>query len=576
MALRLKTPCALTRAVLCALVFAARPAPAAEGVWPAPLGPSADPAGPFAKVRLPDVSFKGDQPHGAALSLPSGKAVVCYLDGMLGNANKTKVFLCDVKEGSVRSRWSLDGAYYPFDFDSSGTRVLCRRDHLGTGKKDTAEIWTLAAGGTLTPARWVPYGDEPQGERDLIWAAFVGDGRLATFSSGSKLMVWDAARLKPLYSVAASPGFPAVSPNGRYVAFLRDTAVGLLDVDTGKVGGYIPLPKEVESAALAFRPDGQALVCVAKDTVVFVDPAAGRSRAVSIPGVKGHGLRPLPSVGWADDRLLFVNDYLVDPDIPVPVWNYMGGPWSRPAGGHVWFLATRGMTEVGLVAVRLPHPGAVKKIMAARGDSSSFLLKPDDAVRVDVARVPKEQQDVARQALEGILGAAEYRPAADARLVLDVVPGEERFEERTYTIYRFFTFGAPAGNDNGRQEKHRFRLQPVEVRLLRDGKVIWDTRSQVTPGPPPSVSLSGDETLADKLAPFSAIDYGMLRKVALPKFLQEQLGRGVTRMSLGHSSVGPDGIEEWSSRLDSVRERFQDRKDQLDSSKKAKPKRTKL
>jgi hypothetical protein len=524
--------------------------------------------GPFAKVRLPKVSFKGDQPHGAALSLRSGRAVVFYLDAMLGDAKKTKVFLCDVKNGAVLQESSRDGAYFPFDFDASGTRVLCRRDSRGTGQKDTAEVWSLTAEGPGTLKRWVPYADEAQKDRDLIWAAFTAANRIATLSSGGQLAVWDAATFKRVCSVEASTAIPAVSPNGSYVAFARGTNVGLLDVDTGAIPGFLPLGGEVQSASLAFRSDGQALLCAAKDKVTVFDLAAGRSRTTSVPGVKGQGLHPLPSVGWADDRLLFVNNCLVDPDTPVPIWNYMGSGWARPAGNHVWFLATKGQTEVGLVPLRLPHPGAVRKMMAARSDSSSFLLKPGDAVQVDVRKVPGENQGAAQRALESVLRGTEYRPAPAAPLVLEATPGKERFEDRTYTIYRIGLFGASGANDNERKETCRFRVQPVEVRLLKDGKEIWRKTAEVTSGPPFSVSLKDGESLAEKLAPYSVPNYGLLTRLELPKFLYEQLGRGVTRMSLGHSAVGPDGIDEVPGR--------EDRLERMESLKKSLPKRSKL
>jgi hypothetical protein len=559
-----------------AIATAADPPAAADDLWTRPLGPSADPPGPFARVRLPKVAFKGDQPHGAALSLPSGKAVVLYLDAMLGYAKKTKVFLCDLKNGSVVQQWEMDGPYFPFDFDADGKRILCRCDHNGTGKKDTAELWSLTAEGAITRKRWVPYADALPSDRDLLWAAFVGDGRLATLGSGGQLIVWDPSTLKPLHTVTASKAFPAVSPNRGYVAFLRDGGVGLLDVAGGTVSSLLPVG-DVQSASLAFRSDGQALLCAAKDKVVLIDPATRRAQSVSVPGVKGHSLHPLPSVGWADDRLLFVNDDLVDPEIPVPVWKYMGGVWARPAGGQVWFLAVKGMTDVGLVPVRLPQGAAVKKIVAARGDNSTFLLKPGDSVQVDVRQVPPEQQPTATLALEKVLRATEYQPSAKSALVLDVVPLPERTEARTYTLYRLWTFGAPAGDNTERKETYRFRVQPVDVRLLKDGHVIWDKRSQVTPGPPSSVSLTNNESLADKLAPFSVTDYGLLAKLELPKFLQEQLGRGVTRMSLGHSSVGPDGLDESMSRHDELMEKLESlKKDRADPSKKSLPKRTKL
>jgi hypothetical protein len=526
-----------------------------EGPWLVTPGPALDAPGTYTKVRLPDLVAKGERPYGAALSLRSRKAIVFYLDDMLGKAKNTKIILSELNKGTTLWQVSVPGPRFPFDFDADGTRLLCRLDDMGTGKKDTAEVWTFAADGSVSSRRWVPYDDESPRERDLIWGAFSGTGRMATLSSGGQLVVWDAAKIKRLYSVDASTAIPAVSPNGKYIAFLRDDRVGLLDVATGAVVGFVSLGVEVTFASLAFRSDGQSLLCAAKDRIILVEPATARVRSISIPGITGQGLSTLPSVGWADDRLLFVNNNLIDPDIPIPVWGYMGGVWVRPAGGYVWFLAAK-KSAVGLVPLRLPHASAVKKMMAARGDQSSFLLKPGDSVQVDVRQVPAEHQPDARETLEGVLRATEYQPVASAPIVLDVVPGKERFEEWTYKLL-FGAFGDQNGNDKDRQEKHRFRVQPVEVRLLKDGKEFWNRRTVVTPAPPSSMRVSQNESLEDKLAPFSVTDYRLLRRLELPKFLQEQLGRGVQRGSLGHSVVGPDGLDEAFLRLEEGAEKLE-------------------
>jgi hypothetical protein len=229
----------------------------------------------------------------------------------------------------------------------------------------------------------------------------------------------------------------------------------------------------------------------------------------------------------------------------------------------VWFLASKKNT-VGLVPVRLPHAAAVRKIIATRGDQSNFLLKPGDPVQVDIRRVPADHQATARETLEGVLRATEYQPVPRAALILEVIPGKDRLEEWTYKLL-FGGFGAPGAKDKERQEKHSFRVQPVEVRLLKDGKEIWNRRTVVTPAPPFSVRVMESESLADKLAPYSITDYGLLRKLELPKFLQEQMGRGVTRGSLGHTVVGPDGLDEAFTRLEEAKEK-------LDAMKKARAK----
>jgi hypothetical protein len=186
------------------------------------------------------------------------------------------------------------------------------------------------------------------------------------------------------------------------------------------------------------------------------------------------------------------------------------------------------------------------------------LLKPGDPVQVDVSQVPKEHRDDARDALENALKETGYQPAPNASLVLQVIPEKERFEERTYTINQVNSFGITTSKNGERQEKYRFRVQSADVRLLKDGKDIWDKRIQVTHSAPISVTATGTESVADKLAAFSYSDYGLLKRLELPKFLQEHLGRGVTRMGLGHSVVGPDGLDEAFLRLEGTKEKLEE------------------
>jgi len=552
--------------LLCGTVAAVPAISAADG-WSVPLAPSRDPMGPFARVRLPKISHKGDQPHGFALSLQSGKAVVCYLDAMLGFAKKTRVFLCDINRGAVLLELNIEGAYLPFDFSPDGTRVVCRLDHNGIGKRDNAVIWTMAADGATSTKSWVPYDSASLKERDVIWAGFAGSRRVVTLSSGGQLVVWDAVSLKPLHTVSASTTLAAVSPDGNYVAFENDTKVGLLDVSTGAVLGFIPLGSEVQSAALAFRSDGQAVLCASKDKVFLIDPVAGTTRTCTVSGIKPQSFQPYVSVGWADDRLLFVNENLVDPDVPMPVWSYRGAVWSRPAGGHVWFLAIKGMTDVGLVPLRLPQSDTIRKIMASRGDSSQFILRPGDSVRVDVHLVPEQHQSTAQQTLEQVLLATNYKPDAKASVILEAVPGKETYEERTYELWKF-GFGA-ISDPKRKTFQHRFRVQPVELRLTKDGKVLWLRRTRATPPPPSEVKVNENESLDDKLEQLSATDYGLLRKIEVPKFLRDESGGRITVHSLGNSTVTPDGIDESPFTRETV-------KDKIDQQKKTKPARNKL
>ena len=71
-----------------------------------------------------------------------------------------------------------------------GNRVLMRRDDFGHGNHDRLELWALDDATIRKISRWIPYDNAHGPDRDVQWAAFLADGRLATCSAGGRLAVW--------------------------------------------------------------------------------------------------------------------------------------------------------------------------------------------------------------------------------------------------------------------------------------------------------------------------------------------------------------------------------------------------
>src|SRR5262249_1132938 len=159
--------------------------------------------------------------------------------------------------------------------------------------------------------------------------------------------------------------------------------------------------------------------CAAKDMVVVLDIPTGRVELGIVPGITGRKGEHAPSVGWMDDRLLFVNGDLVDPAKVGPLWHYNGGDWSQPSGDHVWFIPRQGFKQVALVPVQVPTSAVRQKIASVNPDRSAVLLRPNDPVQVDVSRLPKENQREAKQVLEKHLRGSGYQPAAQAPVRLE-------------------------------------------------------------------------------------------------------------------------------------------------------------
>lgn len=502
------------------------------GRWEVALGPSLWNAGSFQKLPLPDMAFEGERPLSAALAPSGDKTVVIYLDKPLGSATKTRMLLCDLGQGRVAQQWWLPSVLYPLALDSSGTRVLARSHGSKDGTQDKLELIVAAADGKLTQHRWAPYRDEPEKTRDILWAEFAGTQRLVTLSEGGKLTVWDAATLKPLCWVSVFPATPAVSPNGRYVAFLgRDAQVGLLDPTAGRILGQMPLGVAVSEAALAFRPDGRALVCAAKDMAILLDIPTGRVELGIVPGITGQPKRHAPSVGWVEDRLLVVNNFLVDPVVPYPLWKYTGTEWSHPCQGQLWCLTHVGLKKVALVAQPVPTPRVRDQLAKFKTGTPTWLLRPGDAIQVDVATLPKENQLQVKQVLEKRLVESGFRPAIQAGIRLEALILQDGHRETAFTA------------SGTRGEKVRTRYLVAGVRLIREGKDIWRGAEELTTGPGMLAYVPQGQTVASTMAGYSIPDYAKLGKLHFPRFLLSEADKHARRGPLGYTHVHMDRNE---------------------------------
>lgn len=433
------------------------------------------------------------------------KAVVGYTlkpPGVNTQAS-TRLVLVDLKTGKPTATGETEGEFAPLALADDG-KVLVRRADFGFGNNDRLEIWRVKAKSIERGLKWTPHDDQQHGNRDVKWGAAVAGGKAVTFAESGRLALWDLETGKPVWYLDVGRGgqIPAVSPNGKYVAYAADDAIGLLDVEAGEVAALLPTEK-MPMANLAISPDGKSIAAASTEGVKVWDVATGDLRRE----INTQNLGGLPYIEWTDpEHVLFAGQWLIHVESRIPVWQYSGGTEVRCRGGLCWFLVS-GQTEA-LGGAVLPQSEARQALEKAMADPNFFLLKPGATVAVDASEVPEPDRSTVEGQLKAAAERAGFRVMAGAPVALKAAM--KRGEEREVRYRSFGSFG------DG--EAHKVRDYILELSFVTDGKTAWQTRSVHSPAPF-MVHLKQGETIGDLISKNDKANYTFLDRVNLPKFV---------------------------------------------------------
>ncbi len=141
---------------------------------------------------------------------------------------------------------------------SRGWRKNCGpQQHVWVGNHDRLEIWTLEGEVPEKLVQAVPFNDLRGPGRDLIWAEFVDENRLAICGSAGHLAVLDFPSLNPhCHMETAGGGKPAISPDRKLMAFSQGENLCLLEIDSRKIVAKMALKSKLQSPLLAFSSSG--------------------------------------------------------------------------------------------------------------------------------------------------------------------------------------------------------------------------------------------------------------------------------------------------------------------------------
>jgi hypothetical protein len=522
------------------------------GAWPWAVGKAAEPP------ESQPVTFKGLSAYavtGFAVRPEVNRAVVSIrVDSVKPDPTKkgpaakgpmtpyTRVVPCDTATGKTLDEWHIPGPLAVLDLSPDGRSILATHPQPGK-ERSLLRLWTVAPDGRLKPSKWTPHTppkdalrvdsatSETAGATEVRWAAFVGNDRIVSSSRAGQLKVFEADGLKPLATIDASPGRPAVSPDGTKVAFLVGSSVALLDVPTLKVTGTRWVGTPPPHPALAFSPDGTTLAVGGNGRVILLNLASGQLRNVTLPklDVNDNGLYDKP-FGWAGAAHLLADGRLHDPQLPTPVWEYTGAAFVQFRGWRVWaFARPAGGSTFTLRAHTLPDSGTLSRITAAKNQAGVFGLQPGTAVKLDLHQLPEERRPEAQALLEQRLREVGFVP--DANATATVYASVDQPGTKPTVIYPGLG-------------PYQYVKKPLRLRVVLNGKELWNDAWAVEP--PLTVRLPAGVALADHLSKIGmgGPDYKVLGIAPLPTHLPgpnaPTAPLGTTDLGAASPAPGPD------------------------------------
>ncbi|TVS15547.1 MAG: hypothetical protein EA424_15765 [Planctomycetaceae bacterium] len=456
---------------------------------------------------------------------PAGRAVVGYLVARPRTEGEVRLVLVDLKDGSMIAQGTSPGRMEPVALADDGKRVLMRRKEFGSGNNDRLEIWTVTPSGIERGVPWIPYDSFQRGQRDVKWAAFLAEDRVATLGGEGRLAVWTLGAAQPLYYLQiAGSCIPALSPDRQWLAFSTGKEIGVLDVDEGRVLALQSTPN-TPFPVLQFSPDASRLALAAHQTLYVWDFATGELyRDIPLRNLHVGGALAFAGNG----HVLVAKRYLFDLENQVRIWEYQGHDLVEMVDGICWFVVSQGQKSSGaLVPQRIPQPEVQAAIEQALQEPDFFVLKPGTAVRVILDALPDAgAREKVRAALSEKLEANGFHAADDG--TIDLIANVETGDEREVT-YR--TIGRGFG-----VRTYKFRPHISQLRFVYEGETAWQVQASNVPG---FVRLAAGETMEQFLKRQEKPNYHYFERVALPKILIKPTGSP----TLGSSKVTVAGLQ---------------------------------
>ena len=436
-----------------------------------------------------------------------------------------RVYLCDLNGSSRKvTQFEIPDKSVPLDIGPHGKLLITRSAGRMHGEQTRMALWKLEGDQCVKQWDCYPYaGGRHQFDSGVHWAKFIDEEHLLTYGGGGWLALWRLPEMKAIYAVSlrSDPhsGFLegsslTLSPGKKYLAFLADGAIYVMDVMKGEmVGTYYGAGK---SGDIVFRPDGKRIALTTATRVQVWEFATGEMyRDIGFSAQYNQ----LDEAVWpAPGYILVGGRYLIDLEHHSFLWEYRpasGGGSNGTAyviGRRLWFLAG-GAGQRTLLPFSVPHEAVGKKVAGIR-PQDTLILQPGMEVSLDVqvSGTPAEQTKI-REAYEKNLRDNGFTlvDSAPVKVVARTERGE--IEKLAYRDWG----ASPFHPDEKNTHRATFQGHISRVTLSINGKVAWEMTS--VKRAPHHLTIRGGESVDQALRRHEKVNLAFFDGVVLPRYL---------------------------------------------------------
>ncbi len=432
----------------------------------------------------------------------------------------TQIHLIDGKKRSTNMVGEIKGeSIWLCSGDPVSGNVLGAVMKHGDEKSNSlCVIEGIANGSPRIAAHWRLFKDADKADY-VVYRKILPNGMVLVCCAG-KLRAYDYKRQQEVWtSDMAAFSEPAVSPGGKYAAVYADRGVMIVETQSGKVLGGIPVGF-IGAVCLGFNSDATQLAVASGQEVRIFDVATAQQvySHEANTSLASHG-KPVFWVG--ENQLLLPSGILLDSEQDLILWKYNitndGVDFTDVE--HHGLLAFEGSKRFAIV--RLPHAAALN---AAPGNNSNLVaIGPGDPISIvfqggDFSADSRKIEAAMRKAIEN----SGYRVTQNAQnqMFISITRGKPRTE-----TYRTIGYGG--------SESVTFTPVTSKVELKQAGKTIW--QRSTTSGLP---YFLHDDSLENAARRAEKPNVGFFENMKLPK----QLLKPEYQQGFGSSIVSALGI----------------------------------
>ncbi len=439
---------------------------------------------------------------------------------MKNKGPQTRLVMCDLEKGRVVGGATVTAEMVPLALHPDGKHILMKS---AARNQYEIEIWSMQGNKAVRERTLDPYQAEWKRSKEVQWARFANEKSLILKHANGWVTIWDFEAMQPVCHFVIDGGCtPALSADGKTLAFYRGERIGLFDVETHEVIAIQKAPRRLSWPNFSWSPSEKRLACVAFNSLLVWDVETGEIyRDFETPGLNINGMPKFSN----DDFILLGNRYLIELENMIKLWDYEGAAQVQAVGGTTFFAVSPQNALGALMPTLIPHEAAKNALDAALNEPDLFIFRKGATVRLDTSGIPASHKATVEANLRSKLEAMEININPSASLIVKASVSGPKQQQMNYT----------------RSGTYTVQVYRTLIEFMYEGKTIWQASGTNIPH---FVSIGRDENLGDILREKSKQPaYRFYKSVILPKFVQKPIGDSTAGrqggQTIGASKVVP-------------------------------------